>query len=419
MNEHTKYTGSLHPRELEAVYAISRAVVEAESTENALDQIVQFVRPVFIFDNMVLYSCCGSHGGLEPTYARAIGRGRTREADLAWGESIAQRVHWSQEIVTQVEQADHSDTDRTNLRHSLGLPLFLKGQALGALVFIRFGGPEFSPKQVNLAEFISQHVAQLLQHKQLVDRIANLEAHRRLDTLQEDFIATISHELLTPLGFIKGYTTTLLREDITWDETTRQEFLGIINEESDRLRELIDNLMDSSRLQSGTLKMSFQPIRLDTLLKDIAMRTQTRNDGFKIELHIEKPGLQIHADPARLAQVFDNILTNAIKYAPGSPVRLTLNSSKETASVAIRDFGPGIAPQHLDNLFQRFYRVPDSNTSVRGTGLGLYICRKIIQAHNGEITAHSVLGQGTTFFIHLPIHPALVGQPSSTVGGAQ
>lgn len=418
MSDRPKYTGSLHPRELEAVYAISRAVAEAENTENALDNIVKLVRPVFIFDNMVLYTCCGPNGALEPVYARAIGRGRTREADLAWGDSIGHRVHWSQEIVTQVEEPEPSDSDRTNLRYSLGLPLYFKGQTLGALVFIRFGGPVYSPEQINLAEFIAQHVAQLLQHNQLVDRIANLEARRRLDTLQEDFIATISHELLTPLGFIKGYTTTLLREDILWDEVTRREFLGIIDEESDRLRELIDNLMDSSRLQSGTLKMGFQPIRLDTLLKDIAMRTQSRNENFTIELQIETPGLQIHADPARLAQVFDNILINAIKYAPGSTVRMTLNRANDIATVTIRDHGPGIAPQHLDNLFQRFYRVPDSNTSVRGTGLGLYICRKIIQAHNGEITARSVLGQGTTFFIHLPIHPTLAGRQSSNVGGA-
>jgi signal transduction histidine kinase len=417
MNEGKKHTGSLRPRELEAVYAISRAVAEAENTEDALDRIVQLVRPVFIFDSMVLYTCCQTNGSLDPAYARAIGRGRTREADLTWGEATAQQVHWSQETVTQIEQGDTSDPDRTSSRHSLGLPLYVSGQALGALVFIRFGGPIFLPEQIHLAEFIAQHVAQLLQHRQLVDQIANLEARRRLDTLQEDFIATISHELLTPLGFIKGYTTTLLREDTTWDENIRREFLSIIDEESDRLRELIDNLMDSSRLQAGTLRMSYQPIRLDTLIKDIAVRAQTRHDNLDIELQIDSPGLQIHADPARLGQVFDNILSNAIKYAPGSKVRITMKADEEHANVSIRDFGPGIAQQHLDNLFQRFYRVPDASTTVRGSGLGLYICRKIIQAHHGEITARSAVGQGTTFFITLPIHPTLVRQQTTLGGG--
>lgn len=405
MSERQKHTSSLRPRELEAVYAISRAVAESESTDAALDEIVQLVRPVFIFDNMVLYTCCQPDGGLEPTYARAIGRGRFREADLAWGEVTAQQVYASQQIVTQIEQVDNPDQDRTNSRHSLGMPLLMSGQILGALVFIRFGGPIYLPEQIHLAEFIAQHVSQLLTRKNLNARIGDLEARRRLDTLQEDFIATISHELLTPLGFIKGYTTTLLRQDITWDENTRREFLSIIDEESDRLRELIDNLMDSSRLQSDTLQMSFQPIRLDTLIKDIAMRAQSRTENISIELQIEAPGLQIQADPTRLGQVFDNILSNATKYAPGSPIIITLTQNDQTAVIAIRDQGPGIPEQHVAKLFQRFYRVPDGNTSVRGTGLGLYICRKLIQAHHGEIFALSTLGQGTTFVINLPLRP--------------
>ena len=417
MSQVPKHTGSLRPRELEAVYAISRAVAIAESTEAALDEIVQLVRPVFIFDNMVLYTCCQDNGQLDPAYARAIGRGRFREADLAWGEATAHQVHRSQQIVTQIEQLDDPNQDRTNSRYSLGMPLQVSGQGLGALVFIRFGGPIYLPEQVHLAEFIAQHVAQLLQRKNLTERIGELEARRRLDTLQEDFIATISHELLTPLGFIKGYTTTLLRDDTNWDDTTRREFLSIIDEESDRLRELIDNLMDSSRLQSGTLRMSFQPIRLDTLLKDITMRAMSRNENLTIELDIESPGLQIQADPTRLGQVFDNILNNATKYAPGSPIWIGLHNTPEKAVVTIRDQGPGINEEHLEHLFQRFYRVPDGNTSVRGSGLGLYICRKLIQAHNGEIFARSKLGQGTAFYITLPIRLNSAERPNTLGGG--
>ena len=118
------------------------------------------------------------------------------------------------------------------------------------------------------------HVAQLFEHDQLVQRVVSLEAERRLDRLQEDFIATVSHELLTPLGFIKGYATTLLRADATWDENTRSEFLTIIDEEADRLRELIENLMNSSRLQAGTLRLTYQPVRLDTFLKEICAARQ-------------------------------------------------------------------------------------------------------------------------------------------------
>lgn len=397
-------TSSLQPQELEAIYAISRTVSKTVGIEETLDEVTRLARSVFIFDNMVVYEGL-EDGSLEPIFARAIGRGRFREADLAWGEVIANETYQSGKTILRKEEIKEitDERDRTGLRYFLGLPLFLGQQVVGALVFIRFGGPTYTPDHVNLAEFITVHVAQILSHRQLVERVADLEAKRRLDNLQDDFIATISHELLTPLGFIKGYATTLLREDTNWEDGTRREFLAIIDEESDRLRELIDNLMDSSRLQAGTLRMSYQPIRLDTLLRDISLRASSRDDRVDIRLDIKAPGQQIQADPARLAQVFDNLLGNAAKYAPNSPVTLRLERQDDRVRITVEDQGPGIASEHLQHLFKRFYRVPGQNTSVRGTGLGLYICRRIVEAHQGEIHVESTPGQGTKFLIDLPI----------------
>jgi len=392
----------LRPKELEAVYTISRSFLIHEDLESALAEVVRVVRSVLIFDNLVLYTQ-SSEEQLEPTYAKAIGRGRTREADLAWGELVAQNAFQSKQTITQVEEVENVRPDRINIRHSLGLPVLHGEEPMGALVMIRFGGPPFLPEQIQLAEFIAVHVAQLIDHHRLVERIAKLEARRRLDSLQEDFVATISHELLTPLGFIKGYATTLLREDISWDEQTRREFLNIIDDETDRLRELIDNLMDSSRLQTDTLKMTFEPVRLETMVKNIILRESSRNENMKIILNIKTPGLQIQADPTRLAQVFENILNNAKKYAEGSPITILVEKHKGRVHIAVKDEGPGIQSMYLDKIFQRFYRIPDRTNGVRGTGLGLYICRKILQAHQGEIEAESGEGKGTTFHIYLPL----------------
>jgi signal transduction histidine kinase len=392
----------LRRQELEAVYAISQAVARATDTDSALDEIVQLARPVFIFDNIVLYEWKNEES-LEPTYASAIGRGRSREADLAWGEPIAVEAYQNGRTVMQVEKVGEVISDRTNIRHMLGMPMVLGDDRVGALVFIRFGGPEYIPDHIHLAEFISAHVAQLLGRQQLVDRIASLEAQRRLEGLQDDFISMISHELITPLGFIKGYATTLLREDTTWDDDTRREFLSIIDEESDRLKELIGNLMDSSRLQADNLPMIYQTARLDNLLRDVALRVKSMYEDLDVSLEIEAPGLQIQADPTRLAQVFENIIINAIKYAPGSPVTIRLTIDEDRACTRLSDKGPGISAEHLDKIFQRFYRVPQHSGAARGSGLGLYICSKIIQAHGGEIKAESVLGEGTSFLICLPI----------------
>jgi len=402
MSEIFKQTGSLQPKELEAIYAISRTVAEASDFEKTLDEIVRLLRPVFIFDNIVLYTQ-NQENILEPVYARAIGRGRIREADLAWGETTAQDTYHLRNISIRIEQLQSAEVDRTNNRFTLGLPCLHGEQILGALVFIRFGGPDYEPGQILLAEFAALHVSQLLHNQELVNRIATLEAKRRLDSLQDDFIATITHELVTPLGFIKGYATTLLREDTSWDNQTRQEFLTIIDEEADRLRELIDNLMDSSRLQSGTLSMSFQPLRLDSFVKEISMRSRTRYSELQVDMNIEIPGLQVFADPTRLAQVLENIINNAIKYAPGSPLTITLTKDREQACISIKDHGPGIPPDQVEKIFNRFYRVKSQNTSIRGTGLGLYICRQIIQAHDGEIMAVSQVGNGVDFKIYLPL----------------
>jgi signal transduction histidine kinase len=401
MFEDLSSPGALRPQELEAVYAISRAVAGAVNMDTALDEIIKLARPVFIFDNIVLYLRRGADT-IEPAYARAIGRGRSQEAELAWGEATAQEVLQTAQVVTRTEEIGDL-SDRTSVRMSLGLPLRSGSEIVGAVVFIRFGGPPYQPDQVRLAEFITMHVAQLFEHDQLVQKIANLEAERRLQTLQDDFIATVSHELLTPLGFIKGYATTLLREDAIWDEATRREFLTIIDEEADRLHELIDNLMDSSRLQAGTLRMSFQPVRLGTFLKDVALRAKARHENQEITLELNGLDPVVPVDPARLAQVFDNLLTNAAKYAPGAPITIALDEAEGAVHIRVKDEGPGIAPEHLAHLFKRFYRVPSTNTTVRGTGLGLFICRQIIRAHGGKISVESEPGKGTAFDIYLPL----------------
>ena len=403
MLEDPTHQATLRPQELEAVYAISRAVARAVDMDAALDEIIRIARPVFIFDNIILYRQLDTEV-LEPSYARAIGRGRSHEEQLTWGEATASEAIASAQVIIRKEETDNGDLDeRIRVRYSLGLPLHLSSQKKGGLVFIRFGGPSYKADQIRLAEFIAVHVAQLFEHDQLVQRVVSLEAERRLDRLQEDFIATVSHELLTPLGFIKGYATTLLREDASWDENTRSEFLTIIDEESDRLRELIENLMDSSRLQAGTLRMTYQPVRLDNFLKDICMRAKSRDDNQDIRLEINAPGLQAPVDPIRLAQVFDNLITNAAKYAPGAGITITLDLLSDRALITVKDDGPGIAPEHLVYLFKRFYRAPTNDTTVRGTGLGLFICRQIVKAHSGEIDVESKLGQGTTFHIYLPL----------------
>jgi len=398
---------TLKPQEIKAIYKISRVILRADDTYKALQQIIKLVRPVFIFDNIALYQLVDGNK-LEPTYARAIGRGRSAEADLTWGDAIAKEVIKRDAIVNRKEElpgpAEDQMRDRLRFRFFLGLPLRIDDSLLGALVFIRFGGPDYTSEQIDLAEFIAENVTHLLERKRLVQQIASLEAERKLDQLQEDFIATVSHDLRSPLGFIKGYATTLLREDTSWDRMTRREFLSIIDEEADRLGELIDNLLDSSRLQSGTLRMNFQLLRIDTLLKEIVQRAKGAGYNLDIKIASDMPQAKILGDSSRLVQVFDNLFRNADKYAKDSSVDISMKVVGDKVLIAFRDTGPGIPEEYLENIFERFYRVPSKSNVGGGSGLGLYICRQIIQAHQGIIYAASQVGQGTTFFIELPLY---------------
>jgi signal transduction histidine kinase len=285
----------------------------------------------------------------------------------------------------------------------LGLPLELPNRR-GALLFVRFGGPEYSPSQLPIASLAAVQAARVFERRSLVENQAQLELARYRAQLQDDFIATISHELHTPLGFIKGYSTSLLRSDTTWDEATQREFLTIIDEESDHLVELIDRMLDSARLESGSMPMDFQPVRLDSLIRDIVQRIHSRQKSLEVELElITAPPIQ--ADSVRLTQVFNNLFENALKYAPGAKITISLQCYEHRQVVTFSDQGPGISPEHLQFLFERFYRVP-GQSGKHGTGLGLFICRQIIQAHHGQISVKTMPGKGTAFHIELPVRQA-------------
>jgi len=389
--------------ELNAVYAIARIVAETFDTEAGLDAVFRLARTIFIFDTVALYLQDDESDEFEPIYARALGRGRSKEAELAWGEPAAAEAFRARQTVLRKEDAGPIVQERDRWRDYLGLPLLVGGRCVGSLVFGRFGGPSYPPEHIRLAEFVAWHVGQLLENRRLSRRIATLEAQRELARMQDEFISTISHELRTPLGFIKGYVTTLLREDIQWEESRRQEFLRIIDDEADRLRELIDNLLDSSRLESGTLSMTLEPTRLPPIIRDVVKRVQGAHPDMQIAVDIPEEKFPIlRLDSTRIAQVLDNFLNNARKYAPESHVEVRIRRQERNILVEVEDQGPGIAPEHLSHLFERFYRVTNDQ-SIRGTGLGLYISRKIVEAHSGEVGVESELGKGTRFYFTLPI----------------
>jgi len=372
---------------------------DKDDWKRALNSLLLMLRKIFVFDNLAIYLVENAGSVPEAVYARSVGRGRGKEAEASWGEEIANQVVATDRIVATTPSSLPS-TDRIALPYLLGLPLKLS-TGIGAIVFVRFGGPEYSAEQMPLALLATAQTARIFESRALRDTKNQLEIARQRAQFQDDFIATMSHELHTPLGFIKGYTTSLLRSDTVWDPATQHEFLNIIDEESDQLVTLIDRILDSARLQSGSMSMDFQPVRLDSLLRDVVMRIQSRHKDLQIVQDL-MPVSPIQADSVRLAQVFGNLIDNAIKYAPGSRISISLKVDKDKQTVIFADQGPGIPSEHLPFLFERFYRVSGHSTK-RGAGLGLFICKQIVQAHHGQISVNTTPGKGTAFLIELPV----------------
>lgn len=387
----------------ESLDQICRLVTQSPEGKRTLDKVVKLTRSILIFDNLVIYLFDSKSNNPEVIYARAVGRGRCSEADSSWGDALANQIFQTRQTILE-DPPTSTEDNRLDRTFKLGIPLIVHQSFLGALILIRFGGPPFSGKNVHLAEFIANQIAMLIERGNLRELSQFLETQQRQFQLQEDFISTITHELRSPLGFIKGYATTLLRDDTSWDAATQREFLRIIDRETDHLQDLIDNILDSARLQSGQLEIKFQPVRLDSLINDVVMRARLNHP--ELIIHFDAPNKlnPIQGNPRRLSQVLDNLLSNAVKYAPGSEVWINFEQTADIATITVRDNGPGISDRYLSKIFERFFRNPDQPAGLHGTGLGLYICKQIIQAHRGEISARLNHEAGLTFEITLPCH---------------
>jgi len=241
--------------------------------------------------------------------------------------------------------------DRLRAPYILGIPLFVSKSLTGALVFVRFGGPAFEPGSLDFAEFMADQITCLIRRKSLDDLEVELQKQRAYTALQGDFINTISHEIRNPLGFIRGYTTTLLREDTNWDSKTQHDFLEIIDRETNNLTELIDDLLDSSRLQSGNMHFNIQPLRLDSIIRDEVSRATLNNPGQIVRVEISDNLPFVNGDPRRIAQVIDNLLDNSQKYAPGKVITIKAYPDDPMVILEYHDDGPGIA----ENFYLWFF----------------------------------------------------------------
>jgi two-component system phosphate regulon sensor histidine kinase PhoR len=229
---------------------------------------------------------------------------------------------------------------------------------------------------------------------------------RRLEKIRQDFVANVSHELRTPISSIKGYAETLL-EGALEDKDNAKEFISIIYQDSNRLANLINDLLDLSKIESGKMKMNFIPLDPVSLIKRavtvIENQAKAKSIALKLDFASDLP--KIKADETRFSQVMINILDNAIKYSSeGGSATISAKVVNNALQIDISDTGIGISEKDLPRIFERFYRVDKARSrELGGTGLGLSIVKHIVSAHGGQVWVKSELGFGSTFSFTIPL----------------
>lgn len=236
--------------------------------------------------------------------------------------------------------------------------------------------------------------------------IRDITKEKEVELLKNTILSTVSHELRTPLTSIRGSAESLLRKDVEWSENDRQEFLTAIIDESQRLRELIDDIMDMSKIEAGALNLDINAADIIKLINRVISRFQIRFPDVVFEFEIPSDIPMALIDEGRIEQVLSNLIENGIKYTPKRAViRISVSCLTKTKKleIAVRDWGIGIEPEFQQEVFTRFYRIKNKMCkNVIGSGVGLSITKGIIEAHGGTIRLESEPGKGSCFYFTIP-----------------
>ena len=355
---------------------------------------------------------------------------------IAPGEGIAGKVFQSGESIlcgtpheTAAIMADLTEDNRRffvqatagsgEALSALGVPLLTAGAPIGVLVFLNLHQPGgFTSGDLRFLLRVADLLSLAIENARLREELRSTEAFGEANRLKAELISTLAHEMRTPLTSIKGYSTALLMEEGTFSPETQREFLQIIDEECDTLQDLIHDILESSIIDAGLLKLVMQPVLLPRLIQGVVDDMARRAEGCRFVVDIPDQFPIVEADPERITQVLRNLVDNAIKYSPdGGLIMVRAEALPDEVMVSVADQGLGIAPEHLHQLFEKFFRAKTGLARhVVGSGLGLPIAHAIVGSHGGRIWAESVVGQGSTLCFTLPLRSSDEGWDESRGG---
>jgi two-component system sensor histidine kinase KdpD len=253
--------------------------------------------------------------------------------------------------------------------------------------------------------FLDQ-VTTLIERARLQRENVRIAVLQRTDALRAALLSSVSHDLRTPLTSIKAAASSLLQEDVQWDEEARHGFAQAIEREADRLNRLVENLLDMSRIEDGALRPEKEEYSLTSLISDVLSRLAPLLEGRDVRTHLPDDLLLVDIDYLQIDQVLTNLIENAVRYTPAdSPIDVCAQIEGEQVVLRVADRGPGIPPADLERVFDKFYRVLHGQHPAgypMGSGLGLAVCKGLVEAHGGRIWAELREGGGLVVSVTLP-----------------
>jgi signal transduction histidine kinase len=394
---------------LEAANRCARALSSSLELDQAFDAFIREVRGLLPFDRMAIVlsengvaqvmavAGAGADAVLPPGSGRPI-HGTLLEELLRTNQTVYRR---------DMSGADYPEEDEflaLGLHCRLASPLLQGARAIGMLSLVRREAGAFSAEEIELAGLLGRLVASAVQniHAYETER-RTVEELRRLSALRADFVSLVSHELRTPMAAVIGSARTLQQRWRELSADQRESFLELISGETNRLAELISDVLDTSRIEAGTFSFRFRDVDLAQLVQDVVATAQLGQDEVQLHADVDDLLPEIRGDAERLRQVLTNLVDNAIKYSPaGGEVEVRVYREDSCVRIDVSDHGPGIAKEDQKLIFEKFGRVTGTGATRPGTGLGLFIARSIAEAHGGVLEVQSIPEQGATFTLELP-----------------
>ena len=320
------------------------------------------------------------------------------EEILALAQPVYRRDMQDAEYEEEQQFVEHG------LRCRIVAPLLVGARAIGMISVVRFEPHSFTDEEIELVSLLGRFLGSTVQNIRAYEsERTTVEELRRLSALRADFVSLVSHELRSPMASVIGSAKTLRQR---WRELTpeqRESFLGLIDHETARLADLVGDVLDTSRIESGSFTYSFSDVDVGELVRESAAAAERGQDEVAVRAEVAAPLPTLRGDGERLRQVLVNLIDNAVKYSPaGEQVDVEAFAENGRIHVEVRDRGPGVATEHQRLIFEKFGRVSGAHAKP-GTGLGLFIARSIAEAHGGSLEVRSAPQQGAVFTLALPV----------------